>query len=222
MNKSVIVIICLCGFFITVWITARLTNVLSIYYINSSANEPTLKTGKIITGSRLKQPDTNTFVCIKSRSGKGILVYRCVARDNDLVEIKAGILYLNGKKRDEPYTWNQYHISSKQLSRIASYISNYHYPVYDVNDSTHAITMSATDLKTYHLDLVPWTIPKYHVDSGMFPMFVTLKYNRDNFGPIRVPKNSYFLLGDNRHNAYDSRYMGFISKDQVVCTVIHQ
>jgi signal peptidase I len=221
MNKSVIVIICLCGFFITLWITARLTNVLSLYYINSYANEPTLKTGQIITASRLKQPDTNTFVCIKARSGKGILVYRCVARGNDLVEIRNGVFYLNGKKRDEPYTWNQYHISTKQLSSIASYVRTYHYPVFDVNDSTHAITISAADLKKYHLDLQPWIIPKQDIDSGMFRLFVNDKYNRDNFGPIRVPKNAYFLLGDNRHDAYDSRYMGFISKDQVVCTVIH-
>lgn len=38
---------------------------------------------------------------------------------------------------------------------------------------------------------------------------------RDNWGPIVVPPGRFFMMGDNRDESLDSRYWGFITKDDM-------
>lgn len=40
-------------------------------------------------------------------------------------------------------------------------------------------------------------------------------HNQKNFGPIVIPKDQYFFMGDNRDNSADSRYYGLIPRSEI-------
>lgn len=51
-----------------------------------------------------------------------------------------------------------------------------------------------------------------HTDNSVRPIGIE---PRDNFGPFIVPKNKFFVMGDNRDQSYDSRYWGYVDMKDI-------
>lgn len=54
------------------------------------------------------------------------------------------------------------------------------------------------------------------INPNIQPRMAGGRNSMDNFGPIVIPENSYFMMGDNRDNSYDSRGWGTVPRELII------
>lgn len=55
-----------------------------------------------------------------------------------------------------------------------------------------------------------------YIDNEVAEVDFKMNGATENFGPVIVPENSYYVLGDNRIDSKDSRAYGSIAKEKIV------
>ena len=239
-KKIIITAAVVCTLIVALMITARITGMFLIFSIPTPANEPNVRVGDKIYVSNIKDPVPYNFVVITSSYADSINMasmpdfkpgshyfYRLCGRPGDILEMKNGLLFVNNKNFDEKINLNnQYMISSaesdliEQDDMIAMEKSG---GVYQISKDFTLVTLDSVLIKKYSAKIKSATYIMAHSEYGPFKWNnKDQQWTTDNFGPLKIPADCYFVLGDNRHNALDSRYIGFVKKENIKGVVLNK
>lgn len=189
--------------------------------MNNFSSEPSLKPGRFFLTTRVRKPkrfDLISYRAIVPPHGITILTHRLCGLPGDTLEIKAGVLYVNGENVDETLALKHVFKLAVQDSAAIVYDQK---QAYTIPPYTNTLYVSLEDTYVRKLSA---PCERYVLPAGLRDeeIFLTYKknWNRDNFGPVRVPEGRWFVLGDNRGNSRDSRYLGLIEQRKFVGTVV--
>ena len=160
------------------------------------------------------------------------VVKRVIAVPGDVIEgkIEDGkpVIYLNDKKLNEPYI-NPYPLIllKKETGFInADYIGPIPIPNFLKKKNTNSYYIYDPSksyenqpwhyIKKSEVVKIPWA-PNATFRYPYTPTYKDVEQTicADVFGPMKVPKGKYWIMGDNRKNSTDSRWFGFLDEERI-------
>ena len=225
MKKPLKITLILLGILFIIYHLLSWTGIFTVYNNPTTSNLPTFELNSKMVASNLVEPKNGDFVCYKNQNGmlgNHIRVHRLCGMENDIVEIKNGTLFINGKNADKgtdfmhfyTLTESEYQKIKPETNPDVTFISR----VGEKKDSI-MILLSDNYAQKNNFEFRRRTANKMNENSIVQEIYKQ-NWNLDNFGPLKIPTNKVFVLGDNRDISEDSRFVGLIDKSDIVGTII--
>ncbi|MFT5820818.1 MAG: signal peptidase I [Crocinitomix sp.] len=205
---------------IVIFALVRVFGVFQWYTVEGVGNMPALKDGDQILATNLSTPERFDLVTFKYdyNGFEEVWIKRICAFEGEIVSFEDGAFFVDGQNMDIGLDLQyRYRCESAYAEIIARdlelvYFVDY-YPTVRPDYYKDSMDLFLTHKQAKRKPLLERRI--LNVANDSIEAYWGEKWNTDYFGPVTVPKGYCFLLGDNRSNCLDSRYIGFIKTEDI-------
>ena len=199
----------------------KISGAFVLYHIPVNANSPAIKKDSYVFTSNLVSPERGDFVSYNYLDpvyGEQIWMHRLCGEEGDTLEMRRGVLYVNGQSFDVNLNLTHRYVVAYQLYRQKLMGS-------ELVDDFMTIRIGPDSVMVFVNQQIA---AKHDLDVRMDSASIEIQLgeniidgNRQAFGPKVVPEGMIFVLGDSRDACIDSRDFGFVNMKDVQGAVVY-
>lgn len=202
-------------------IVAKFMGAFQFAILPTEGSEPTIKKGSWVFFSSALPYEKYKILAFKQKNidhPLGNYTQRLVGIEGDKIQIKDGNLFVNDRSVDSEFNLKlSYVVDRAFVNELVSKGFNFEEDFYPYDENHFVTNLTKEDLNNNFYFKRFVNNNKEELISETFGK----EWTPDNFGPVIVPANKLFFLGDNRNASLDSRYYGFVDKEDVIGKVFY-